>query len=129
MKKHILFAAGLSLLAAAPAFASPTCLSINQIYNFDAPDNKTLIVEDNSHNKFKVTLFSGCMGLTFKEGLAFKSVGGTGLSCLAAGDAVFTRNMGTGPQRCPIRSVVPYTAEMQKADADAAAAKKAAEQH
>jgi hypothetical protein len=38
---------------------------------------------------------------------------------------VTIRNMGTGLQRCPIRSVVPYTAEMQKADADAAAAKKA----
>jgi hypothetical protein len=124
MKKHILFAAGISLLLAGPAFASPTCLEVSQIYNFNAPDNKTLIVEDNSHNKFKVTLFAGCQGLTFKQGLAFKSVGGTGLSCLAAGDNVLTRSMGTGGQRCPIRSVEPYTAAMQKADAEAAAAAK-----
>jgi len=128
MKKHILFAAGISLLLAGPAFASPNCLEISQIYNFNAPDNKTLVVEDNTHNKFKVSLMGYCQGLTFKEGIAFKSVGGTGLSCLAAGDNVLVHNFGTGGQRCPIRSVVPYTAEMQKADADAAAAKKA-EQH
>lgn len=125
MKKHILFAAGISLLLAGPAFASPTCLAISQIYNFNAPDNKTLIVEDNTHNKFKVNLLGFCQGLTFKEGVAFKSVGGTGLSCLAAGDNVIVHNMGTGPQRCSIRSVEPYTAAMQKADAEAAAAKKA----
>lgn len=124
MKKHVLFAAGFSLLLAGPAFASPTCLSISQIYNFNAPDNKTLIVEDNAHNRFKVSLLGFCQGLTFKQGVAFKSVGGTGLSCLAAGDNVIVRNMGTGSQRCSIRSVVPYTAAMQKADAEAAAAKK-----
>jgi len=128
MKNHILFAAGISLLLAGPAFASPTCLEVSQIYNFNAPDNKTLIVEDNSHNKFKVSLLGVCQGLTFKEGVAFKSFGGTGLSCLTSGDSVLTRNMGTGPQRCAIRKVEPYTPAMQKADADAAAAKKAAEQ-
>jgi hypothetical protein len=129
MKKHILIAvAGLAVLAAPSAFASPRCLEVGQIYNFKALDNKTLIVEDNFHNKFRVGLLGTCPGLTFKEGIGFKTFGPhTSLSCVSGGDSVVTRNIGTGGQRCAIRKVEPYTAEMMKADADAAAAKNAAE--
>lgn len=128
MKTFALLIGGALLFAATPALASSTCLRLDSIYSWDASDNKTLIVEDNWHNKFKVSLMGYCPSLTFKERLAFKSFGGTALSCISAGDDVFTRNFGSGGQRCPIRKVEPYTPEMQKADADAAAAKKAAEQ-
>ncbi|HEY2032446.1 MAG TPA: DUF6491 family protein [Rhizomicrobium sp.] len=131
MKKHILLAvAGLAVTAASPALAAPRCLEYGQIYNFNALDDKTLIVEDDFHNKFKLSLMGVCPALPFKEGIGFKSFGPhMALSCVSAGDSIVTRNFGTGGQNCPIRSVEPYTAEMQKADAAAAAAKKAAEGH
>jgi hypothetical protein len=129
MKKHILIAAaGLAILAAPSAFASPSCLEVGQIYNFKALNDKTLIVEDNFHNKFRVGLLGSCPGLTFKEGIGFKTFGPrTSLTCVSGGDSIVTRNIGTGGQRCAIQRVEPYTAEMMKADADAAAAKKAAQ--
>ena len=130
MKKMFLLAAGLALFAApAPVLANATCLEVGSIYSWDAPNDKTLIVEDNFHNKFKLTLLGVCSSLTFKETLAFQAFGGTQLSCVSAGDSVYTRNFGTGRQQCPIRKVEPYTPAMMKADADAAAAKKAAEAH
>lgn len=129
MKKHILLAAvGLAVLVAPPAFAAANCLQVGQIYNFKALDNKTLIVEDNFHNKFRVALLGTCPGLTFKEGIGFSTFGPhTSLTCVSGGDSIVTRNVGTGGQRCAIQKVEPYTAEMMKADADAAAAKKAAQ--
>jgi hypothetical protein len=65
-----------------------------------------------------------CTGLQFHMGLGFKSRGTGGLSCLAKGDSVITRDV-AGPPECIIDAVVPYTAEMEKADAAAAAAAKA----
>jgi hypothetical protein len=128
MRKSVLLAAGLSVLTAAPAFASSTCLQYGSLYSFNALDDKTLIVEDNWHNKFKVSLMGVCMNLTFKEGIGFKSFGPhMALDCVSGGDDIVTRDIGIGRQHCPIRSVVPYTPDMAKADADAAAAKKAAQ--
>jgi hypothetical protein len=126
VNKTILLAAGLSVLMAAPAFAARTCLQYGSLYNFDAQDDKTLIVEDNFHNKFKISLMGICPQLTFKFGIGFRSFGPhMALDCVSSGDDIVTRNAGTGGQRCPIRSVVAYTPDMAKADADAAAAKKA----
>ncbi|HEY4123886.1 MAG TPA: DUF6491 family protein [Rhizomicrobium sp.] len=131
MKTHLLLAAlGLAVLATPPAFAASRCLQVGQIYNFKALDDKTLIVEDNFHSKFRVSLLGTCPGLTFKEGIGFKTFGPhTSLSCVSGGDSIVTRNMGTGGQRCAIQRVEPYTAEMMKADADAAAAKAAEQAH
>jgi hypothetical protein len=39
-------------------------------------DNKTLIVEDDTHQKFKMTLMGYCPNLAFKERVGFKSIGG-----------------------------------------------------
>jgi len=114
--------AALLVAAASSAQASSTCLQEDNIWNFKALNDRTLIVEDNFHNKFRLNLLGTCAGLTFKEGLAIKSVGGTALSCISAGDSIYERNMGTGRMQCPIRSVEPYTPAMQKADMDAAAA-------
>ncbi len=128
MRKIILALAGLAVLTATPAFASGACLQYGSIYNFKALDDKTLIVEDEVHNKFKVSLLGVCPELTFKEGIGFKTFGPhMALTCVSGGDSIVTRDAGIGGQRCPIRSVTPYTADMAKADADAAAAKKAAE--
>jgi hypothetical protein len=120
MKKIILLAMG--LLVSAPAFASPNCLMIGQIDSWKVPDDKTLVVEDNFHNRFKVGLMGTCPGMSFKERVGFYSAGGTQMSCLGVGDQVIIRNFGTGRQICPIRTIVPYTPDMEKADLAAKAA-------
>ena len=117
---------GLVLLAAAPAYAAPSCLQVGQIWSWNAPNDKTLIVEDNWHSKWKVSLIGPCMNLTFKERVGFKAFGGTSLSCLSKGDSVLVRDPGF-PQRCPIVNIVPYTPQMEAADKAAAAAKKNAQ--
>lgn len=120
--------AGLALVTviSSPALAQRACLQVGQIYNWNALDDKTLIVEDNRHKKFKLKLIGTCYNLKFHEALAFKSVGGIGISCLTPGDDVITRNFGTGPTRCAITSIDAYTPEMEAADKAAAAAAKAA---
>lgn len=130
MRKSLLLAAlGLAVLAA-PGAANARCLQLGQIYNWKALDNKTLIVEDDFHNKYKVSLLAYCPQLTFKERIGFKSFGAaSALACVTAGDDVITHDFGTGPQRCAIKKVEPYTPEMMKADEEAAAAKKAAKEN
>lgn len=112
------------LAAASPSYAqsSMTCLRQVDIDSFNAPNDTTLIVQTIQHNKFKISLLGTCQSLTFKEGLAFKSFGGSRLSCISAGDSIIERNVGTGRQDCPIRKIEPYTAAMQKTDMDAKAA-------
>jgi len=122
MKKIILLAAGLAGLISTPAFANQDCLVLSQIDSWKVPDDKTLIVEDNSHMRFKVGLMGTCPGLAFKERVGFKSLGATALSCLGVGDDVVIRSLGYGHQICPIRTIVAYTPDMEKADQAAAAA-------
>lgn len=110
------------LLPATQAIAASSCLELARIWNWKVLDNKTLIVEDDTHQKFKMSLMGFCPDLQFKERIAFKSVGGSELSCLGSGDYVLARDIAI-PDRCPITSVVPYTPEMEAADKAAAAAK------
>jgi len=131
MKTSILFAAGLAAIVSIPAFAQPqspdatprACLRFGYIYDWKVLDNKTLIVEDNSHNKFKMSLMGYCPNLQFRERIGFKSLGSAGLSCMTPGDDVIVRQPGTGAQRCPISAIAAYTTEMEKADVAARAAK------
>jgi hypothetical protein len=121
--KKVLMLAGLALCVATPALANASCLQLSQIWNWKAVDNKTLIVEDNFHQKFKLSLMTTCPDLLFKENLGFKSFGGTGLSCLTRGDDVIDRDRPLGAFRCPISNIETYTPAMEKADKEAAAAK------
>jgi hypothetical protein len=107
--------------AAAPAQQS--CLMSAQIWRWKPLDRRTLIVQDTIHRQFKVTLYSPCPGIDFNIGAAILSHGNTALDCVRRGDVVVHRGYGIG-DRCPIKSVEPYTAEMQRAD-DAAAAQDA----
>jgi hypothetical protein len=125
MKFRIALTALATVFVATNALAQKPCLRQDQIYNWNAPNDTTLIVEDDLHKKFKLTLLSKCISLTFKQTLGFKVFGGTGLSCVSPGDSVFTGDV-TGPQRCSIKTVEAYTPDMEKADKAAAAAAKAA---
>jgi hypothetical protein len=113
-------------LLSVPAFADRVCLQQSQIYNWDALNDHTLIVEDNFHKKFKLTLMNRCQNLQFHERLGFKVFGGTALSCVSKGDSVLSGTT-IGPQTCPIKLIEAYTPDMEKADKAAAAAAKAAE--
>jgi hypothetical protein len=124
-----LLSAALGLAAAIPmistqARAAPACLELARIWSWKVIDDKTLIVEDDTHQKFKMTLMGFCHNLAFKERIGFKSVGGGELSCLGMGDYVLAHDIAI-PDRCPITSVVPYTEAMEAADKAAAAAKAA----
>jgi hypothetical protein len=126
MKLSVLAVAGLSLFAATPAVAEPGCLRGIDIYSFDAKNDRTLIVENNRHLKYRLSLFGTCTSMRFKERLAFKTIGGSDLSCLSRGDEVRTRDFGSGIREvCTISKIEPYTAEMQAADR----AEKAAKEH
>jgi hypothetical protein len=123
--KKILLAVGFASLIATPALANPNCLELSQIWSWKALDNKTLIVEDNWHQKFKLSLMGYCPDLTFKENLGFDVIGGTGLSCVSKGDQIISHEQAMGAFRCPISNIIPYTPDMEKADKATAAAKAA----
>jgi hypothetical protein len=104
--------------------AAPACLRFGEIYSWNAVDNRTLIVEDNLHQKFKISPTGYCPNLAFKERVGFRSAGAMRLTCMSPGDNVVVNNMGAGFQRCPIQSIQAYTPAMQKADETAAVAGK-----
>ena len=128
MFKTILLAFATVMLAASARAQTRPCLRQDQIWNFKVLDNRTLIVEDNFHKKYKVSLMGVCNNLNFRERIGFKVFGGTGLSCISPGDDVINRGFGGGAthQICPIKSVIAYTPAMEKADKAAKAAKDAA---
>jgi hypothetical protein len=127
MCKLILAAAALGMLFPLSASADDSaCLRYGYIYNWHVVNDKTLIVEDNWHKKFKVHLIGVCSDLDYHERLGFKSPGGMALSCLSPGDEVITRDFGTGfRQHCAITHIEAYTPDMEKADKAAEAAKHA----
>ena len=101
MKKILWAAIVLGAFAATPAAANPNCLTVDQIWSWKAVDNKTLIVEDNWHQKFKLTLMISTPDVRYKERIGFKSIGGTALSCLTPGDDVLIHDV-AGPGQDPI---------------------------
>ena len=123
MKKTFV-AAALAALFATPTLADSSCLELVRVWNWNVLDNKTLVVEDEIHQKFKLTLMGYCPNLTFKERLGFRVIGGSGLSCISRGDEVISRDIGMN-YHCPITQITPYTADMEKADKAVAAAKAA----
>jgi hypothetical protein len=104
------------------ASAERACLRFGQIYDWKAINDRTLIVEDDSHKKFRLGLIGTCSNLKFHERLAFKSPGSLEISCLSPGDEVISHEF--GPQRCAITRIEAYTPEMERADRAAAQAAK-----
>jgi hypothetical protein len=117
MHKTILALAVLGALLPLTASADDNaCLRFGYIYNWHVVNDKTLIVEDNWHKKFKVDLMGLCTNLNYHEHLGFKSFGGMRLSCITPGDEVITRDFGTGPGHCAITHITAYTPAMEAAD-------------
>jgi hypothetical protein len=107
--------AAMALAISVPAYAAEPCLRLDNISGWTTPNDKTLIVENYQHQKFKLTFMGSCPNLKYHEKLGFKVFGGTRLSCLTRGDSVIQRDV-IGPARCPISKVELYTPEMEKDD-------------
>lgn len=127
--QRILLLALLATLSATPAPGQDTstparaCLRFGEIYSWRALDNRTVIAEDNRHNKFKLALMGYCPNVQFKERIGFQSPGSTYLSCMSPGDTLLVNQFGAGQQqRCPISGITAYTPEMERADKAKAAA-------
>ncbi len=118
MKFATLALAGMAVLAATPALARDPCIQNIDIYNYRAINDKKLVVEDFHHRKVLLTLIGTCDNLKFKEQLAFKSPGGSDLSCLSRGDEVITRDFGMRGV-CSITHIDAYTPAMEAADRQA----------
>ena len=124
MKTKLALAVLAATIVSGPAFAGGQCLRQANIYNWKALDNRTVIVEDDFHKKFKLSLLTDCLQMQYHEQLGFRTFGGSQLACISKGDQVVAASP-IGPQHCPIKNIEIYTAEVEKADKDAAAAKKA----
>ncbi|MEI9887910.1 MAG: DUF6491 family protein [Rhizomicrobium sp.] len=118
MRKLILALCGAAMLGVSPAVAADgtVCIRHNDIYNWTALNDKTLVLENFRHQKALVKLIGTCSNFRFHETIAIRSAGGTDLSCVEAGDTVITRDLGmTG--RCAVVSVAPYTGPAKQPDA------------
>lgn len=116
MRKILLSAAvAATFLSSAPAIAKPpaVCIRQDELYNWNALSDKKLVIEDIRHRKALLTLIGACTGLKFHEAIAIRSPGGTGLSCISAGDDVTVRDFGMR-QRCAIVKVEPYAGDVGK---------------
>lgn len=132
MKCFIFAAAAIGCLSVAiPAQAQPKpqppCLQIGQVYDFTpVPGNRSLIVTDTFRKKYKVSFMGICRDIQFNLGLGFKAFAPGRLSCLSRGDYVISHSTGSIADRCPIQKIEAYTPQMERSDAEAAAAAKAA---
>jgi hypothetical protein len=123
MKKALLATLALLTMLSAPASAQRDCPRIGDIRNWWAINDRTLIVETNRRDRFRLTLIGTCFNLRFRNDLAFRSRGGSRLTCLRPGDTVINRSRGRGMStaRCAITRVERYTPEMESADKAAGA--------
>ena len=103
----------------------PACLRPINLYDFKTvPGNRSLIVIDQSRQRYRVNFMGVCYNLQYHLGVAFKTRGAGNLSCVSKGDSVIVRDQVT-PGPCIIKDVQYQTVALDQADAAAAAAAKA----
>jgi hypothetical protein len=115
MKLMPLVVLGLAVLASSSASAGKPCLRVGYIHNWDAVDDKTIIVEDDWRKKFRVKLIGVCNDLKFHHALAFRAISGTQLSCLGVGDQVISHEFGIGNEPCTVTQIEAYSPEINRA--------------
>jgi len=126
MRTILLALAVLATATATPAMAERACLRFGYLWNWNALNARTLIVEDQwgGHKKFKLGLIGICDDIRYHERLAFQSRGSLDIDCVSPGDAVITQEAGLGPSKCAVTSIEVYTPQMEAADKAAARAGK-----
>src|SRR5215813_4113609 len=95
MRKLVLAAAIIAISTSAMAADTP-CIRRNDIRNWGAINDRTLVVEDFRRQRVQLNLIGTCSGLRFTDNLAIRSraSGGSGLACIQIGDTITTRNSG-----------------------------------
>jgi len=119
-----------AMMFVVPASAQPEpqsggqCLRSSQIDSFSSikGDERSMIVIDRFRNRYKLGFNAVCDDIDFTGAVAIRTLSNTGLSCIQRGDMVITRSVSGWQDRCVITRVQLYTAAMQKADAQQAAA-------
>jgi hypothetical protein len=120
MKYQTLIAALAAFMAAhaamaeqpfAPAQPSPqeTCLQNNRIWQWNAVNDRLLIVTDRTYHRFIVRLGGGCIGLSSYALTALRFYSWTNLGCLGRGDQVIYNAPALGRLNCFINDVQPYS--------------------
>ena len=123
MKTLVCAVAAFAIAGSAAAYAQTpaagnACLQPARMEGWNVVDDRTVIVTDYTHRKFKVNLAPGCFNLKFAFGLGFKTFGGSRLSCLSKGDSIRAPiEPGLHRQNCLIVNVEAYTPDMAHADA------------
>jgi hypothetical protein len=123
MRKLLVLAAVAAAALSTPAFADTTaCVRQNDIRNWTALNDKSVVLENYRHQKVLLKLIGTCSNLQFNESLVIRSPGATGLSCVSVGDTITSRglggNFGSMNGRCAVVSVTPFTGSMQRPDHD-----------
>ena len=126
-------AGGLALAVAGTAAAAhpansdrpqQRCLQIGRIYSWNADKtDRSLVIESDTRDKFRLDLMGYCPGLRFTETIALRSPGGTALSCVSPGDMIYFRSAGM-IQHCAIRRVTPLAKPHRPTHAAAAKSSK-----
>jgi hypothetical protein len=116
MRNLLLAACGLAILAATPASAAPdrVCIRQDDIRNWTALNDKSIVLENYHHQKALLQLIGTCSGFKFHDTLDIRSPGATGLSCVQVGDSIVTHD-GIGG-RCAVSSVTAYTGPAKPTD-------------
>lgn len=79
------------------------CAFVRSINGWSYVDDKTIVVETNPSNRFKVSFTIRCHDLDTALGIA---IDGRGSSCLRSGDAIVPSRSGIGfHQRCTVAKV------------------------
>jgi len=96
-----------------PTAAQPpqqdTCLQNNRIWQWNAVNDRLLIVTDRTYRRFIVRLNGGCIGLSIYPLAALEFYTWTSLGCLGRGDQVIYRSPDLGRLNCFINDVQPYS--------------------
>ena len=97
---------------AAPPAPSPqneTCLQNNRIWQWNAVNDRLLIVTDRSYHRYIVRLSGGCIGLSTYALTALQFKSWMSLGCLGRGDQVIYNAPALGRLNCFINDVQPYS--------------------
>ncbi len=96
-----------------PVAAEPpqqeTCLQNNRIWQWNAVNDRLLLVTDRSYHRFIVRLGGGCIGLSTYALTALRFQSWMSLGCLSRGDQVIYNAPALGRLNCFIQDVQPYS--------------------
>lgn len=89
-----------------------TCLQNNRIWQWNAVNDRLLIVTDRTYHRFIVRLNGGCIGLSVYPLTALRFYTWTNLGCLGRGDQVIYNSPDLGRLNCFINDVQAFSDQL-----------------